>query len=171
MWFSLRFVSAAALTALLLLTSCADADDGAPQPADQDDEGPSEEEQAQQEQREEQERLQQLLDEHDAALAGPSQEHDDEAAELVEQMSVEQRAGQVLIGEYSGTDAESAAQLIADYHLGGVILMGHNIPGGTSSVDTEALAAQLETIGASPGTDADDGDDAEQRAAPPIISV
>ena len=76
-------------------------------------------------------------------------------------MSVEEQAGQVLIGEYSGTDAESAAQLIEDLHLGGVILMGHNIPGGTSSADTEALAAQIETIAA-----AGIGAEAEERAAP-----
>ncbi|MGO1548537.1 MAG: glycoside hydrolase family 3 N-terminal domain-containing protein [Nesterenkonia sp.] len=171
MWFSRRSVPAAALTALLLLTSCAETDDGASESTDQADDSLSESEQSaaeqsEQEQREEEERLQQLVADHDAALAGPSEQHDDEAAELVAQMSVEEQAGQVLIGEYSGTDAESAAQLIEDLHLGGVILMGHNIPGGTSSADTEALAAQIETIAA-----AGIGAEAEERAAPPIISV
>ncbi|GAA1809547.1 glycoside hydrolase family 3 protein [Nesterenkonia flava] len=99
---------------------------------------------------------------YEQALAGPSDEHRAQAAELVGQMSVEQKAGQVLIGEYSGTDAASAAALVEQLHLGGMILMGHNIPGGTSSVDTEALAADLQTIAAAGG---------EDRLVPPILSV
>lgn len=168
MWFPRRSFPAAALTALVLLTSCAEQnDEGAPETPGQGAESPTESEQSgSEQQQEEEERIQQLLAEHEAALSGPSEQHDDEAAELVAQMSVEQQAGQVIIGEYSGTDAESAAQLIDDFHLGGVILMGHNIPGDTGSVDTEALRAQLGTIAAA-GT----GDDAEERAAPPLISV
>lgn len=171
MRFSWSSVSAAALTALLLLSACADPDDGAAESPDQEDGGLSAAEQAEQEQRAEQERVQELLDDHETALTGPSEQHDDEAAELVAEMTVAQQAGQVLIGEYSGTDAESAAQLIEDLHLGGVILMGHNIPGGTSSVDTESLAAQVATMAAASGSDADDEDGAGERAAPPIISV
>lgn len=97
----------------------------------------------------------------EAALAGPGEEHYEQAAGIVGQMSLQQQAGQVLIGEYQGNDVESAAAQIQQLHLGGVILMGHNIPGGTSSVDTEALSGQLQVLAAAD----------PQREVPPILSV
>lgn len=129
-----------------------DADDGADAQAEDDED--------------DQERVQQLLEDYDAALAGPSEQHEDDAAALVAQMSLEQQAGQVLVGEYEGTDAQSAAGMIEDLNLAGVILMGHNIPGGPSSVDTEALAEQVATIADAGGPQA-----GEESAVPPIISV
>ncbi|GAA4911762.1 glycoside hydrolase family 3 N-terminal domain-containing protein [Nesterenkonia rhizosphaerae] len=97
----------------------------------------------------------------EAALAGPGEEHYEQAAGIVAEMSLQQQAGQVLIGEYQGNDVESAAAQIQQLHLGGVILMGHNIPGGTSSVDTEALTGQLQVLAAAD----------PQREVPPILSV
>lgn len=166
------------LAATLLVTACAGgdsgADDGAAEAPDSDQNGADQNSAGQngadhdaeaEREQQEQQRLQELVEEYDAALAGPSEQHRAEAAEYVADMTVEQQAGQVLIGEYQGTDADSAAQLIEDLHLGGIILMGHNIPGGTDDVDTEALAEQIETISAAGGAEA------EERAAAPIISV
>lgn len=161
---------AAVLAATLLVTACAGgdtgADNGAAESPDSGQNDSDHDAEAEREQREEEERRQELVEEYDAALAGPSEQHTAEAAEYVADMTLEQQAGQVLIGEYQGTDADSAAQLIEDLHLGGVILMGHNIPGGTDAVDTAALAEQIETISAAAG-----GAEAEERVAPPIISV
>lgn len=163
------------LAAALLVTACAGGDGadggGAAEPPDSDQNG-TEQNSADQDdadhdaEAEREQRLQELAEEYDAALAGPAEQHTAEAAEYVADMTVEQQAGQVLIGEYEGTDAAAAAQLIEDLHLAGIILMGHNIPGGTDDVDTAALSEQIETISAAGGSD-----EAEERAAAPIISV
>ncbi|TLP95776.1 beta-N-acetylhexosaminidase [Nesterenkonia salmonea] len=164
-----RALTAAALTGALFLTSCAGNDDaGSPDSADPGSETTelSAEEIAEQERAEKEARFHEAIADQEAALAGPGETHRAEAADVVAEMSLSERAGQVLIGEYSGTDADSAAELIEQHHLAGVILMGHNIPGESGSVDTEALAAQIETI-ASAGSSGDDN----ARAVPPIISV
>lgn len=153
--------------ATLLISACAGPDSPEGGPADPsasgdagtEDSGLTEEERA------EQERIQELTDAveaRDAALAGPQEDHREQAAELVSQMSVEQLAGQVLIGEYSGTDAAEAVSLIEELHLAGVILMGHNIPGGTHQVDRDALAEDLAALSAA---------GADDRAVAPMISV
>lgn len=180
-----RSLTAAALTGILLLASCAGNNDGAAPPAG-DDPGSestelSQEQIAEQERAEREEQVRQAIEDQEAALSGPDEQHQQEAAELVEEMTLAQRAGQVLIGEYSGTDADSAAQMIQEHHLAGVILMGHNIPDDTGAVDTEALTSQISTISeagaAASGAEDQDGqgdgeqDDAEHRAVPPIISV
>ncbi|WP_235928790.1 glycoside hydrolase family 3 protein [Nesterenkonia haasae] len=164
-----RALTAAALTGALLLTSCAGNDDAdSPESTDpgSDSSERSAEEIAEQERAEEDARLREAIADQEAALAGPGEDHRAEAADVVAEMTLPERAGQVLIGEYSGTDVDSAAELIRQHHLAGVILMGHNIPGGSGSVDTEALKAQIETI-ASAGSSEDD----DVRAVPPIISV
>lgn len=166
-----RALPAAALMGALLLTSCADNDDaGSPDGAEpgSDSTELSAEELAEQEQAEEEERLQEAVAEQEEALAGPTEQHRHEADELVAEMTLPERAGQVMIGEYSGTDADSAAELVEQHHLAGVILMGHNIPGVSGAVDTEALTAQIETIAASGAGGDENG---EGRAVPPIISV
>ena len=181
-----RPLTAAALTGILLLTSCAGNNDDADPPAGDDSDSEStelsQEQIAEQERAEREEQVRQAIDEQEAALSGPDEQHQQEAAELVAEMTLAERAGQVLIGEYSGTDADSAAQMIQEHHLAGVILMGHNIPDDTGSVDTEALTSQIRTIseagGADTETEDEDGqgdgeqdDAAEHRAVPPIISV
>src|SRR5690625_2911837 len=45
-------------------------------------------------------------------------------------MSDKELAGQVLIAHWAGTDPQTAAQMVADYHLAGVIFMGPNVEGG-----------------------------------------
>lgn len=162
-----RPLIAAALTGIVLMTACA-GNDGAGSPG-ADAPGSEHTELTEAERAEREQRVREAIDEQEAALAGPGDQHRDVAAELVAQMTLSQRAGQVLIGEYSGTDADSAAELIEELHLAGVILMGHNIPGGSGSVDTEALVEQIETVSAA-GSGGDDEEEAG-RAVPPIISV
>ncbi|MBT2532041.1 beta-N-acetylhexosaminidase [Arthrobacter sp. ISL-48] len=57
-------------------------------------------------------------------------------------MTVEQKAGQVLMPSYSGTDAEAQAATIERLHLAGSIIMGDNIPlDARKQVDPAAMAA------------------------------
>jgi beta-N-acetylhexosaminidase len=57
-------------------------------------------------------------------------------------MSVEQRAGQVLVPFFAGTDFAAHAATIERLHLAGSIIMGDNVPGAADgSVDTAAMAA------------------------------
>ncbi len=146
----------------MLLTSCADDGGSGALATGAEDSQQSEQQAAEQRRAERQAEFEEAVAQQEAALAGPGPEHRDQAAELVAQMDEHDLAGQVIVGEYSGTDAESAAALIAELNLAGVILMGHNIPGGTSAVDTEVLAAQIESISSAGG---------EELPAPPIISV
>lgn len=87
------------------------------------------------------------------------------AEEAVSEMTLEEKAGQVLLATWSGADPASVdAQIsqIGDLHLGGVIVMGANVPtadgqgiteeagagGGASDVDVEAMRSQNERVGA-----------------------
>ncbi|WP_271403335.1 glycoside hydrolase family 3 N-terminal domain-containing protein [Kocuria palustris] len=87
------------------------------------------------------------------------------AEEAVSEMTLEEKAGQVLLATWSGADPASVdAQIsqIGDLHLGGVIIMGANVPtaegqgtteeagagGGASNVDVEAMRSQNDRVGA-----------------------
>lgn len=160
---------AAALAALLVLTACGAGDTGpddGPQQSPGAESGPEDYDAEAERRQQEQQRLQEMAEEYDAALAGPAAEHVSEAEAQVRDMPLAQQAGQVLIGEYQGADAESAAALIEELHLAGVILMGHNIPGGADAVDTAALAEQISTISA-----ADSAAETPDQVLPPIVSV
>lgn len=76
--------------------------------------------------------------------AGPNEDLRARAKQAVEQMSVEQRAGQVLVGQLgaAGTSAEELERL----HLGGVIVMGDAVPTAGGEADLEALAAELSPV-------------------------
>ncbi|WP_457967804.1 beta-N-acetylhexosaminidase [Arthrobacter sp. D1-29] len=57
-------------------------------------------------------------------------------------MTVEEKAGQVLMPSYTGTDAESHAATIERLHLAGSIIMGDNVPlDPQNQVDTAAMTA------------------------------
>jgi hypothetical protein len=57
-------------------------------------------------------------------------------------MTVEEKAGQVLMPSYGGTDFEAQAATIERLHLAGSIIMGDNIPlNAQNQVDTAAMAA------------------------------
>ncbi|MCT1835365.1 beta-N-acetylhexosaminidase [Kocuria palustris] len=95
-------------------------------------------------------------------------------------MTLEEKAGQVLLATWSGADPASVdAQIsqIEDLHLGGVIVMGANVPtadgqgiteeagagGGASNVDVEAMRSQNDRVGAALSP--------EERSWPGIIGV
>lgn len=170
-----------AIFALLAVSACADT--GGDDQGSAADGGQSSQNQHDGEQPEptetgpsEQELYEEALQEYEAALAGPSETHREDAAELVAEMDLPQLAGQVIMGEYSGTDAAAGAQTIEQLHLGGMILMGHNIPGGTDSVDTEQLAADLTALAEAGSGEAEDSENAGsadnlERAVPPLLGV
>ena len=60
---------------------------------------------------------------------GPTDVQLAQAQDAVGQMSDKELAGQVLIAHWAGTDPQAAAQVVADYHLAGVIFMGPNVEG------------------------------------------
>jgi beta-N-acetylhexosaminidase len=83
---------------------------------------------------------------------GPTQEEFEKAAAIVADMSVEQQAGQVIVARYDETTAP--IELVERLHLGGVILMGHNVE---SPEQVAAVTSALE--------------DANERPYPLVISV
>ena len=76
--------------------------------------------------------------------AGPDDALRERAAKAVAQMSVEQRAGQVLVGQLgaAGTSPEELERL----HLGGVIVMGDAVPQTGGQADLDALAEELTAV-------------------------
>lgn len=152
-------LTVAALLSALLLTSC-----GGGAPGDDDADGspedPADQESQQQEQVEEAEAA------REAALAGPSEEHREEAASLVAELSLEEKVGQVLVGEYATSEASGMADLVEELHLAGAIVMGDNVPAGgqgadVSGADLAELETQLSSIRSA----------AEGRGYPALVSV
>ncbi|MFV0426970.1 MAG: glycoside hydrolase family 3 N-terminal domain-containing protein [Beutenbergiaceae bacterium] len=81
------------------------------------------------------------------ALAwGPTQSQLQQAMDEAAQLSDEAAAGQVIVARYDGTEPATAAQMVTDYQLGGVILFSQNIVSldqvsATSAAVQEAVAA------------------------------
>lgn len=151
-------LSAAALLSALMLAACGGgaASDG--------DGGGGDQPEADQDQH--QQEIEEAEAARDAALAGPAEAHQEEAAQLVSELSLQQKAGQVLVGEYSSPDASDMAGLVEELHLAGAIVMGDNVPTGgqdaeQSGVDLAELETQLASIQAA----------AEERGYPAMISV
>ena len=75
---------------------------------------------------------------------GPQQRDEDAARAAVAKMSVEQKAGQVLMPFFAGTDFAAQAATVERLHLGGSIVMGDNVPrSADGTVDTAAMAAGI----------------------------
>lgn len=73
---------------------------------------------------------------------GPQQRDRDAAAAAVAAMTPEQKAGQVLMPFFAGTDAAAHAATIERLHLAGSIIMGDNVPvDARKQVDPAAMAA------------------------------
>ncbi|MFD1214506.1 glycoside hydrolase family 3 N-terminal domain-containing protein, partial [Arthrobacter sp. GCM10027362] len=71
---------------------------------------------------------------------GPSRQNYDEAAAAVAHMPLAEKAGQVMVAFYAGTDPAPQVQAIKDLHLGGSIIMGDNVPtGADGAVDPKAM--------------------------------
>lgn len=72
---------------------------------------------------------------------GPLASDVDAARAAVAGMDLEEKAGQVFVDHYAGTDPAAELALAKRLHLGGVIIMGDNVPiAGDTSVDTDELA-------------------------------
>lgn len=61
-------------------------------------------------------------------------------------MTLEQKIASLLILHTQGTDGAAQRAFVERFGLGGVILMGANMPGGTEATDTAALAAMTAAI-------------------------
>lgn len=73
-------------------------------------------------------------------------------AASLEAMSLEQRVGQMVMAGFPGTEAGPEAEvLLAERHIGGVILMGRNMTGGAQ---VRALTRQLQELAARSGAPA-----------------
>ncbi|MFD0757878.1 glycoside hydrolase family 3 N-terminal domain-containing protein [Arthrobacter ulcerisalmonis] len=72
---------------------------------------------------------------------GPEQQDLDTASAAVASMSTEEKAGQVLLPFFQGTDVASHAAVIERLHLAGAIIMGDNVPQSQGQVDTAAMTA------------------------------
>src|SRR5690349_14907849 len=79
---------------------------------------------------------------------------DARAEEIFAQMSPEQRVGQLFLVTYYGADIKPTSQvasLIAEYHVGGVVLSTSNenfTDNGTVAEQIPAITAELQTIAA-----------------------
>ena len=73
---------------------------------------------------------------------GPLASDVEAARAAVAGMDLEEKAGQVFIDHYSGVEPDAELALAKKLHLGGVIIMGDNVPttGGTPVADTGKLA-------------------------------
>jgi beta-N-acetylhexosaminidase len=73
---------------------------------------------------------------------GPQKQDADAAIRAVASMTLEQKAGQVLLPFYTGLDEKSHAATVQRLHLAGSIIMGDNVPKtAEGQVDTAAMAA------------------------------
>ncbi|TDS85565.1 glycoside hydrolase family 3 N-terminal domain-containing protein [Nesterenkonia aurantiaca] len=153
-----RPLVAAVLLSSLLLSSCAG---GADPDASGDPSEPSEQSAEDAAAEAEEQRRAEAEQAQEAALAGPAEEHQERAAEIVAEYSLSELAGSVLVGEYATPDASGMVALIEELHLGGAIIMGANVPVAEGGVDTQELAAALSTLGEAGG----------EREVPPMISV
>ncbi|MHA7272225.1 glycoside hydrolase family 3 N-terminal domain-containing protein [Arthrobacter sp. TMT4-20] len=95
---------------------------------------------------------------------GPSIANYDDAVAAVAAMSTEERAGQVMVGFYAGTDPAGQQQAIRDLHLAGSIIMGDNVPlAGDGTADADAMAAVTSGLAEAVAADG--------RTWPAVISV
>ncbi|MFT4185829.1 MAG: glycoside hydrolase family 3 N-terminal domain-containing protein [Micrococcaceae bacterium] len=100
---------------------------------------------------------------------GPSVKNQQQAKAIVAKMSLQKKAGQVIVGQYSDQDATQITQQIKSIHMGGAIMMGDNIvtdangnmdPAGTAAVVkgfNDAAKADGRSYGAMVGTDQEGG--------------
>lgn len=76
----------------------------------------------------------------------------EQAQALLEEMSPEERVGQLFLVPFSGNDLSSNSsiyQLIANYHVGGVVISranGNIAPGGNSAENVQTLVNELQKV-------------------------
>lgn len=87
---------------------------------------------------------------------GPEQRDQDAAAAAVAAMDTGQKAGQVLLPFFKGTDAAAHAAVIERLHLSGAIIMGDNVPKGPQGqVDPAAMTAANQQLATATRADGD----------------
>lgn len=87
---------------------------------------------------------------------GPEQRDQDAATAAVADMTVEEKAGQVLMPFYPGNQVEAHAATIQRLHLAGTIIMGDNVPRDPQGrVDTAAMAAINQRLAQATAADGD----------------
>lgn len=80
---------------------------------------------------------------------GPQQRDLDAANAAVARMTLTQKAGQVLLPSYAGLDPRTQAATVERLHLAGSMIMGENVPGTPDGrVDVPALAAVTRRLNA-----------------------
>ncbi|HET8878691.1 MAG TPA: glycoside hydrolase family 3 N-terminal domain-containing protein [Arthrobacter sp.] len=78
---------------------------------------------------------------------GPERSDADAAAKAVAGMSLEQKAGQVLLPSFTGLDVEAHAGTVERLHLAGAIVMGDNVPlSADGQVDTAAMRSATDRL-------------------------
>jgi len=81
---------------------------------------------------------------------GPTVGEVDEARQLVAGMSVEELAGQVIVGRYAGTDPAVPATMVRELHLAGVCVTSTNV---TDDAQVRATTAAVSRAHAADGRD------------------
>lgn len=114
-----RFLSA--LTAgVMVLAGCSGPNQPTPTPA-----GPS------------------TAEEPSSASSGVSEDDLRKARKIVENMSDDQLVGATIMGTYDGADPAAAGKTIKKHSLSGVIIMGYNLPDGTTPEQVKNYTATL----------------------------
>lgn len=99
-----------------------------------------------------------------APTAGvPTAEQLADARALVEDLSLRELAGQVIVARYSGFDGRAAADLVRRLHLGGVITFDVNVPSGSAQATGATLRRMTARV--------HDAVRADGRAWPAVIAV
>ncbi|MGO0605129.1 glycoside hydrolase family 3 N-terminal domain-containing protein [Brevibacterium linens] len=78
----------------------------------------------------------------DPADADPA-DFEDEAADIVSGFSDEELAGSLIIGTWEGTDTQTPVDMVKQNHLGGVIVMGYNLPENPTKDQVTELTGQI----------------------------
>ncbi|WP_248278948.1 glycoside hydrolase family 3 N-terminal domain-containing protein [Brevibacterium sp. 'Marine'] len=78
----------------------------------------------------------------DPADADPA-DFEDEAADIVGDFSDEELAGSLIIGTWEGTDTQTPVDMVKQNHLGGVIVMGYNLPENPTKDQVTELTGQI----------------------------
>ncbi|WP_432789438.1 glycoside hydrolase family 3 N-terminal domain-containing protein [Brevibacterium sp. K11IcPPYGO002] len=78
----------------------------------------------------------------DPADADPA-DFEDEAADIVAGFSDEELAGSLIIGTWEGTDTQTPVDMVKQNHLGGVIVMGYNLPEKPTKDQVTELTGQI----------------------------
>lgn len=73
---------------------------------------------------------------------GPTAGELAEAREMVADWSVEQLAGQVIVGRWHGSEPEEAAELVRDLHLAGLSMQSENVVDAEQVRETNAAVAE-----------------------------